>query len=467
MKKLSIGIIGMGVMGKALALNCADKGIEVSVYNRYLEGKEEKIASQFAASHPETKNLKGFDEIKDFVDSLKAPRIILLMIKAGLPVDLTIDQLSPYLEHGDVLIDGGNSYYKDTEKRIENLKGKNIFFLGTGISGGEDGALNGPSLMPGGSERGYILAQEIFSRIAAKDKDGNACVDYLGPEGAGHYVKMIHNGIEYAEMQILAEVYLILKKQYALDAKEIAEFFTECKEFGLSSFLLDISIDILNYKEDGELLLEKVLDQSEQKGTGRWTVESALEIGAPLSTVSEAVMARYISTEKELRQNLSMHYPKSTKTRTLEKENKKALINALKVARTINHLSAFDLLFKASEENKWNLDFSSIARIWTNGCIIRSELMEQLVNVYAEKIIGWIDPVLKDEFHNADLAEVCADALKNGLPVPVLTASLNLFNGLTTKDSAANLIQAQRDYFGAHTYKRVDKPGYFHSDWKS
>ncbi|MGK7390360.1 MAG: NADP-dependent phosphogluconate dehydrogenase [Candidatus Cyclobacteriaceae bacterium M2_1C_046] len=468
MKNLSIGIVGMGVMGKALALNCAGRNINVSVYNRYLEGKEEKIASQFAASHPDIKNLQGFDDLEEFVSSLKPPRIILLMIKAGIAVDITIDQLKPFLKHGDVLIDGGNSFYKDSEKRLEKLEEDDIYYLGAGISGGEEGALNGPSIMPGGSERGYILAQSILGEIAAKDKNGDPCVEYIGPKGAGHYVKMVHNGIEYAEMQLLAEVYLILKKQYALNAKEITGFFRECKKSGLSGFLLNITIDILNYQEDGHLLLEKVLDQSEQKGTGRWTVESAMETGAALSTVSEAVMARFISAEKELRSKLSIHFsPTTIEVTSFDTKSRSALIKAYRSARIINHLSAFDLIFKASEENKWDLDLSGIARIWTNGCIIRSELMEELVKIYSASDIGWLDPKIKDDLIDTSLAEVSAEAIKSGLPVPVLCASLNLFNGLITKDSAANLIQAQRDYFGAHTYKRVDKEGYFHSPWKS
>lgn len=459
----------MGVMGKALALNCAEKGINVSVYNRFLEGYEEKIASQFAVSQTNYEKLQGFDELEKFVVSLPRPRIILLMIKAGYPVDVTIDQLTPLLDQGDVLIDGGNSLFEDTNKRFNKLKNLDIYYVGMGISGGEEGALKGPSLMPGGSERGFILAQPLLNKISAVDNQGNPCCAYIGPEGAGHYVKMVHNGIEYAEMQLLAETYLVLKEKFDLKSSQIAEFFQDCKKLGVNSYLIDITADIFGYlDEDEKPLIEKVLDKSEQKGTGKWVVESALDLGGITTPIAEAVFARYISSEKDLRIDLSKTYTKSIKKSVLDEQYKKEIIAALNCARIINHISAFDLMLKASDEYKWKLNLSEIAHVWTNGCIIRSGLMETLMDIYANTNNGWTHDLIVKELDQSIpyLQKICVEAISERLSIPVLSSALNIFNGLTTKESTANLIQAQRDYFGAHTFQRIDKEGYFHSSWK-
>jgi 6-phosphogluconate dehydrogenase len=466
----SIGIIGMGVMGKSLALNFAGKGIPVAVYNRHVPGKEEYIASRFAAENKNEELLQGFDSLDEFMADLEKPKKILLMVTAGPAIDELLKQLLPYLKKGDVIMDGGNSFYKDTERRVVSLSKSNIYYLGVGISGGEEGALTGPSLMPGGSEEGYAIVRDLLNTAAAKDKEGNACCTYIGEGGAGHFVKMVHNGIEYAEMQLLAELYFILKTLFGLGNDEIADFFKSAAKKGASGFLLEATIEILSFKEGAKSLLDKILDKSEQKGTGGWVVKTALDYNIPVSTISEAVFARFISSQKEKRRELSSIYRETSQhislTDTLEQE----LVIALETSRLINHLSGFDLIIKAASENSWHLDPAEVARIWTNGCIIRSSLMEELVEVYRESPKGWSNEsiTLRLQEGKKSLVEIIAIAMRNSKAVPVLCAALNHLNGMTTANSPANLIQAQRDYFGAHTYERIDKAEgqYFHTNWK-
>lgn len=470
MENLSqFGLIGLGVMGKSLALNLAGKGIKVSIYNRHVAGKEEGIAKAIVEGNPDLRDLKGFDDLQAFVASLARPRKILLMITAGPAVDLQLETLLPLLEPGDVVIDGGNSFYKDTARRTKLVEEKGLHFVGTGISGGEEGALKGPSLMPGGSKEGYALISNYLEQIAAKDRNGKPCTTYIGPEGAGHFTKMVHNSIEYGEMQVLAEVYHLMRHHVQLLPEKIAQTFERWKQEGLNSYLLEITIDILRHKEEGELLLDKILDQAEQKGTGGWSVGAALEYGVPYSPLTEAVTARQISARRSLRLKATDLYRSETAKAEDPDRFMASLKNAYQATRIINHAVGFDLMRAASEHHGWRLNFSEIARIWTNGCIIRSEFMEELIEVFRSTDQLLLAPSIVDRLkeYQKDLKYVVAQGLQAGLALPVLSAALNYLLGSITADSPANLIQAQRDYFGAHTYQRRDRDAgqYFHTEW--
>ncbi len=470
--KSKIGLMGLGVMGKSLAVNLASKGVTVSVYNRHVEKLEVDIAKKFVEEHKENYHFSGFDDLQLFVESLEYPRNILLMVNAGKPVDLVIESLLPLLQENDLIIDGGNSHYKDTVRREQFLKEKGILFMGTGVSGGEEGALKGPSIMPGGSSEAYKRVGNFLETIAAKDKNGKACCTYVGPDGAGHFVKMVHNGIEYGEMQLIAEVYHFLRFHTQSTPEEIAALFEEWNA-EMQSYLLEISIDILRTKEVEEFLIDKILDAAKQKGTGGWSTNAALELGVPLDTITAAVMARNISGRKEERMAAEKQYKSSTSKNGILKEFSKEFFQAYKAASIINHAIGFDLIKEAGKEYKWELNLSEIARIWTNGCIIRSAFMEDLVDLFRENpdknilMHPEISALLKD--FSEPLAAIVARALKNGYPVPVLSAAANYFLSFTSGQSSANMIQAQRDYFGAHTYERSDKPrgDFFHTQWKS
>lgn len=472
--KSEFGLIGLGVMGKSLAQNIAGKDIRLSVYNRHVPGKEEFIARDFVAQHAQWTNIKGFDDIKPFIDSLQKPRKILLMINAGQAVDIVIETLLPHLDKGDIIIDGGNSHYKDTSSRAMALESKGMYFIGTGISGGEEGALKGPSMMPGGNRKAYEHVGKYLEMISAKDKAGKPCCTYIGPQGAGHFVKMVHNGIEYAEMQIVAEIYHLLRYHAQVEPEAIAATFQSWKEEGFSSYILEITIDILKTKEDGNILLDKIVDAAKQKNTGGWTVEAAFELGVPLNTISEAVMARLLSSKKTERVSAMEIYQNGKSASTPEKlsfaDFTEQLKNTYEASRIVNHAIGFDLLERASAEYDWDLNLSEIARIWTNGCIIRSTLMERLVKILTKKVPVLQHPDIVNQMKNAvkDLSKSVSAGLLNGHPLPVLSASLNYFLSYTSGQSPANLIQAQRDYFGAHTYQRVDKPltEHFHTEWK-
>jgi 6-phosphogluconate dehydrogenase len=465
------GIIGMGVMGKSLALNLAGKGVALSIYNRHVEGLEERVARIIIEQNEHFTNIQGFDHLEDFVKSLSFPRKILLMIPAGLAVDLQIEALLPFLEAGDILIDGGNSFYKDTSKRAQLLESKGLHFVGAGVSGGEEGALKGPSIMPGGSKEGVQSIVPYLELIAAKDHLGRPCTAYIGPEGAGHFIKMVHNSIEYAEMQVLTEAYYIMRRYMQCSPLEIARTMLKWQSEGLNSYLLEVTIDILNTLEGEELLLDKILDQAAQKGTGGWSVSTALEYGVPYGPLTEAVMARSLSAQKEQRVKASAIYEHEVFTGI---EDKKRFIqklrNAYEASRIINHEVGFDLMQKVSQQNGWNLDFSEIARIWTNGCIIRSKLMEDLVSLFQshDRILTAPTMVEKLGEYQDDLSYVVGQGLQHGFALPVFSAAINYFLGSVTAHSPANLIQAQRDYFGAHTYQRIDEPAdkHFHTQWK-
>ena len=470
--KSQIGLLGLGVMGKSIALNLASKEIKVSVYNRHVDRLEVDIAKNFAESNMKDHNFPWFDELKDFVDSLETPRKILLMVNAGETVDVVIKDLLPFLKKGDLIIDGGNSHYKDTRRREQDLKEIGVLFMGMGVSGGEEGALKGPSIMPGGSQEAYKRVGKIFEKIAARDVDGKPCCIHIGPDGAGHFVKMLHNGIEYGEMQLIAEIYHYLRFSIKVEPMEIADLFKKWN-LEMKSYLLEISADILETKEGGGFLIDKILDAAKQKGTGGWSTNAALELGIPFDTITAAVMARNISAKKEERLKAMDLYGVSTCQENIQENfNSSELYSAYKTVSIINHAIGFDLLSEASREYEWDLDLSEIARLWTNGCIIRSAFMEDLIRIFkdrpGENILTHPEIVTYIKNTKDTLTKITSEALVSGIPIPVLSAGANYLLGYISGQTSANMIQAQRDYFGAHTYERTDKTRgeFFHTQWK-
>lgn len=469
--KPEMGIIGLGVMGKSLALNMAENGVRVSVYNREIPGEEEGIARDFYEEHSSNYDFPWFNDLQAFVENLPKPRNILLMVKAGKAVDSVINELVPLLEEDDLLIDAGNSHYMDTERRIRELRKKKVLYLGTGISGGEEGARKGPSIMPGGSRKAYQRVEIILNLIAARDKDDRPCCSYIGPEGSGHFVKMLHNGIEYGEMQLISEFYHFMRFYLKLSPAEISDIFIKWNK-ELKSYLLEISGEILQKKESGELILDMILDVAGQKGTGGWSTQAALELGISLDTITAAVMARNISANKKRRGIAEKNY-KVKKGIKADDSVKEYLFDAFKAAQIINHATGFDLLHHASMEYKWNLNLSEIARIWTNGCIIRSSFMERLAEILkgnpADHILMNPEIIKEIKSHKESLSEVVSKAIKMDCPMPVSSAAVNYLNNFSSAQSSANMIQAQRDYFGAHTYERTDRPRgeFYHSLWKN
>ena len=470
LNRSEIGIIGLGVMGQSLALNMARNNFSVSVYNRQEGEIENNIAENFANRHSDTNNFNAFDDLERFVSSLKSPRKILLMIKAGDPIDEIVEILLPLLQKGDIIMDGGNSNYKDTERRSERLNNFGLHFMGIGISGGEEGALNGPSIMPGGSRKAYNMVNDILNKIAARDKFNEPCSTYIGPGSSGHFVKMVHNGIEYGEMQLIAEFYFFMRYFQERSPEEISKTFSEwnIKE---RSFLLQITVDILRKKEDGDYLLDKVLDVAGQKGTGGWSTNAALELGVALDTITASVFARNISAFKFQKAKVKELYSKNKATNSdISNED---LYLAFKSASIINHSIGFEMMRISSIEYAWDLDLSEIARIWTNGCIIRSDFMESLAEIYssgdAQHLLLY--PEIAEELNKSreSFIGVISSILSMGCPMQVSSSALNYILSFTNEKTSANLIQAQRDYFGAHTYERVDKARgeYFHSNWKS
>lgn len=471
-EKAEVGLLGLGVMGKSLAVNLASKGIPVAVYNRQVKDLEVDVALRFAEEYKKAYEFLWFDDVERFVEALERPRKIILMVNAGKVIDLVIDNLLPFLEDGDLIIDGGNSHYKDTEERELYLKQNGILFLGTGISGGEEGAMKGPSIMPGGAMEAYKLAGKYLEKIAAKDKEGRPCSGYIGPGGSGHFVKMVHNGIEYGEMQLIAEIYHYLRFNSDLKPEAIADLFEKWNE-KMRSFLLEISVDILRRKENGGYLLDKILDAAKQKGTGGWSTNAALELGVPFDTITAAVMARTMSSKKEERVNAEKLYKHDLSKRGKSEVIHKDLFEAYETAVIVNHAIGFDLLSQASREYKWQLDLSEISRIWTNGCIIRSAFMEELVELLKENVAGDIllneKIVRRVQSNKRSLLSVTGEALLYGFPMPVMSAAANYLLQYLSGQSSANMIQAQRDYFGAHTYERKDKPRgtFYHTDWST
>ncbi len=468
--KSEIGLLGLGVMGKSLAINLATKKIKVAVFNRHVENLEVDIAKKFALENKSIYSFPWFDDLEKFVQSLATPRKILLMVNAGNTVDIVIKGLLPFLEKGDLIIDGGNSHFKDTNRREEELKSAGIYFMGTGVSGGEEGAMKGPSIMPGGSAVAYNMAGEYLERISARDKNGNPCCTYIGPEGAGHFIKMLHNGIEYGEMQLIAEFYHLLRFGFSRNPEEIADLFEDWNT-EMQSYLLEISVDILRKKENDDFLVDHILDAAKQKGTGGWSTNAALELGVPFDTITAAVMARNISARKQDRVKAADLYKRS-QTHSFKDISLVDLFSAYKAASIINHAIGFSLLTEASKEYNWDLNLSEISRIWTNGCIIRSAFMEELVEIFKEtpgqNLL--LNKTIIQRMKNCtnELASVTAVALQLGSPLQVSSAAINYFLSYTSGQSSANMIQAQRDYFGAHTYERKDRPRgeFFHTQWK-
>jgi 6-phosphogluconate dehydrogenase len=462
--KSEFGLLGLGVMGKSLSRNLARSGFKISIFNRHLKGKEEEVAVKFKNEFEELDAALAFDDLESFVRSLQTPRKIMLMVNAGKTVDDVIERLLPYLSPNDVIIDGGNSHYKDTERRSNYLLDKRILLIGAGVSGGEEGALKGPSIMPGGKRYAYSLVQPFLDRIAAKDKNDLPCCSYLGENGSGHFIKMVHNGVEYAEMQLLAEIYTIFKS-LGKNQDEIANILVTWKTTS-NSYLLEITIDILRAKLDNEWIIDSILDKAGNKGTGNWTTIATAKLGVPSTMVASALFTRYLSSFKEEREEVSRIYKKKKSTPKLLYED---ISRAYQLARIINHHQGFKLLLHASQAYQWELNLAEIARIWTNGCIIRSSFMEDLADILndTENILLNKEIIDEVEYLRPSLNKVVSQCLLNQMEIPVFSEAANYLNGYTNSRSSANLIQAQRDYFGAHTYQKYDDPSrrFYHTDW--
>lgn len=468
MTKQQIGVVGMAVMGKNLALNIESRGYSVALFNR-TGAKTEDVVKEY----PE-KNFKATYTIEEFVQSIEKPRRILLMVKAGFATDATIQELLPHLDKGDVLIDGGNTFFKDTIRRNEELANSGINFIGTGVSGGEEGALKGPSIMPGGQKEAYELVAPILEQISAKAEDGSPCVTYIGANGAGHYVKMVHNGIEYGDMQLIAESYDLMKNILGLSVDEMADIFKEWNQGELDSYLIEITADILTRKDDqktGKPIVDVILDAAGNKGTGKWTSQSALDLGVPLPLITESVFARYISAYKEERVHASKVLPKPNFTFNGDKtELVEKIREALYFSKIMSYAQGFAQLRTASQEYDWDLPFGDIARIWRAGCIIRAQFLQKITDAY-EKNPKLANLLLDAYFleitkkYQQSVREVVALAVQAGVPVPTFSSAIAYFDSYRSERLPANLIQAQRDYFGAHTYERTDQPGIFHYSW--
>lgn len=470
MKTLSdIGLVGLAVMGENLILNMESKGFTVTAYNRSVD----KVTN-FLEGRAKGKNIRGAKSIEELVASLEKPRKIMLMVKAGAPVDAFIEQLIPHLDKGDIIIDGGNTHFPDTNRRVEYLREKGIYFIGAGVSGGEEGALTGPSIMPGGAPEAWEAVKPIFQAIAAKVDDGSPCCDWVGENGAGHFVKMVHNGIEYGDMQLLCEAYQIMKELLGMTPDEIHQVFADWNKTELDSYLVEISRDIMAFKdEDGEPLVEKILDTAGQKGTGKWTGIVALDLGVPLTLIAESVFARCISALKaervEASKVLSGPEKKFSGDRDAFIEDLRQAVLASKI---VSYAQGYTLMREAAKEFGWNLNYGGIALMWRGGCIIRSAFLGDIKAAFDKN--PELSNLLLDDYFKGVVTKaqqgwrnVAATAITNGVPVPCLTAALNYFDGYRTERLPANLLQAQRDYFGAHTYERIDKPRgeFFHTNW--
>lgn len=467
--KANIGLIGLAVMGENLILNMESKGFTVAVFNRTVEKVD-----RFINGRGKGKNFIGVHSIEELAQSLERPRKIMLLVKAGQAVDNFIDQLIPYLEKGDIIIDGGNSNYEDTIRRTKYVESKGLLFIGTGVSGGEEGALKGPSIMPGGSPGAWLHVKNIFQTISAKVEDGTPCCNWVGENGAGHFVKMVHNGIEYGDMQLICEAYHIMKELLGMKPIEMHNVFKEWNKGDLDSYLIEITRDILAFNdEDGESLVEKILDTAGQKGTGKWTGIAALNLGVPLTLIGEAVFSRCLSAQKEERVGASKILNGPPKKFT---GDKKAFIEdirqALFASKIISYAQGYVLMREAAKEYGWNLNNGGIALMWRGGCIIRSVFLGKIKEAFdknPELNNLLLDPYFKDKIEETQESwrKVVATALTNGIPVPALTTALCYYDGYRSERLPANLLQAQRDYFGAHTYERIDKPRgeFFHTNW--
>ena len=468
MGKPAIGVIGLAVMGRNLALNIESRGYTVAVYNRSRE-KTDELVAQF----PDRK-LVPAHSLEQFVDSLEKPRRILLMVKAGEPTDATIAALKPLLDKGDVLIDGGNTPFTDTIRRNQELAQAGLHFIGTGVSGGEEGALKGPAIMPGGPRDAYELVAPILTQIAAKAPDGEPCVAYIGPDGAGHFVKMVHNGIEYGDMQLIAESYAVLKQVAGLTNPELAKVYTEWNEGELDSYLIDITAKIFGKRDDetGKDLVDVILDRAAQKGTGKWSSQNALDLGVPLPLITESVFARVLSSLKSQRVAASkvLAGPQAKPFAGDRAAFVEAVRRALYFSKVISYAQGFAQLRAASEEYKWNLDFGGIAKICRAGCIIRARFLQKITDAYAnDRALAnlLLDPYFREiaERYQAALRDVVVAAVTAGVPVPAFASAIAYFDAYRSERLPANLVQAQRDFFGAHTFERIDREGSFHANW--
>ncbi|MCI3919233.1 NADP-dependent phosphogluconate dehydrogenase [Paenibacillus sp. TRM 82003] len=466
-QKQQIGVVGLAVMGKNLALNMESKGFSVSVYNRSPEKTHELLAEA------QGKNLVGAFSVEEFVQSLETPRKIMIMVKAGGPTDATIESLLPYLDQGDIIIDGGNAYFPDTQRREQELTAKGFRFIGTGVSGGEEGALKGPSLMPGGPKSAYEQVEPIFTAISAK-VNGEPCCTYIGPDGAGHYVKMVHNGIEYGDMQLICEAYQLLKDVLGLSADELHSIFAEWNRGELDSYLIEITQDIFLKKdpETGKPMVDVILDTAGQKGTGKWTSASALDLGVPLSIITESVFARFLSAMKEERVEAS-RLLKGPETGHLTVDRDafvEEVRRALYASKICSYAQGFAQMRAASEQYGWDLQYGEIAKIFRGGCIIRARFLQNITDAYERN--GELKNLLLDDYfknavenYQGAWRNVVATAVQRGIPTPAFSSALAYYDSYRTARLPANLLQAQRDYFGAHTFERVDKEGTFHFEW--
>lgn len=471
MKKADIGLIGLAVMGENLVMNMESKGFTVAVFNR----STDKV-TKFIEGRAKGKNIIGTYSIKEFTASLMSPKKIMMMVKAGQPVDDFIELIIPYLDKGDIIIDGGNSHFSDTIRRAKYVESKGLLYIGAGVSGGEEGAFKGPSIMPGGSFEAWQHVKPIFQRISAKVEDGTPCCDWVGSDGAGHFVKMVHNGIEYGDMQLICEAYQLMKDYLGMSAQEMHEAFKDWNEGVLDSYLIEITRDILAYKDtDGEPIVDKILDTAGQKGTGKWTSISSLDEGIPLTLISEAVYSRYLSAIKQERVAASkvLIGPKPV-FKGDRKDFVDAIKDALYASKIVSYAQGYTLLQAAARTYDWDLKYGEIALMWRGGCIIRSVFLRNIKEAFDKNPALpnlLLDPFFKDKVEKAQAnwRKVVAEAIISGIPVPAFASALSYYDGYRCERLPANLLQAQRDYFGAHTYERVDRPRgeFFHTNWLS
>lgn len=468
MDKPQIGVVGMAVMGKNLALNIESRGYTVAIYNR-TGSKTKKVVEE----HSDKKLVPSYT-VEDFVKSLERPRRILMMVKAGAGTEAVINELLPLLDKGDVLIDGGNTFFEDTIRRNAKLDKSGINFIGMGVSGGELGALHGPSIMPGGQKEAYDLVAPILKKIAAKAEDGEPCVTYIGPNGAGHYVKMVHNGIEYGDMELISESYNVMRNMLGMSVDEIADTFSSWKDGELSSYLIDITADILTRKDDlgsDKPIVDVIMDAAGNKGTGKWSSQSALELGVPQSVITESVYARYISAMKDERVAASKVLPKPDAKVSVDKKSAIEMIRkALYFSKLMSYAQGFEQMRVASEHYDWNLQYGELAKIWRAGCIIRAKFLQNITDAF-DKQPDLKNLLLDDYFkdiakkYQESVRDLVGLAVKAGVPVPGFSAAITYYDSYRSEVLPANLIQAQRDYFGAHTYARNDREGIFHYTW--
>lgn len=467
--KADIGLIGLAVMGENLVMNMESKGFSVAVFNRSSEKVERFIAGRAAG-----KNIVGAHNLKELVSSLKRPRKVMLMVKAGQPVDALIEQLIPLLESGDIIIDGGNSHFPDTTRRTAYVESKGLLYIGTGVSGGEEGALKGPSIMPGGSPAAWPFVKDIFTAICAKAPDGAACCQWVERGGAGHFVKMVHNGIEYGDMQLICEAYHLMRDVLCMSAGEMHDVFDRWNQTELNSYLIEITRDILAMTdENGAPLVDHILDAAGQKGTGKWTVMASLDEGVPLTLISEAVYARAISAMKAQRVRAAALFSKKRPSFAVDKQQCiEDIRRALYASKIVSYAQGFDLMRATANSQGWVLNFGDIALMWRGGCIIRSVFLEDIKAAYDKNptLANLVlDPHFRETIESLLPAwrNVAATAIQHGVPAPAMIAALTWFDSYTTENLPANLLQAQRDYFGAHMYERTDKPRgeFFHTDW--